>query len=298
MLIWPFSKRAKPPPFTINRNFYLTVLGAAGPLPPLLQLINPDGSNGAVRGFGAPLSAGASRDMLNEPLSRIAYALTTQDKKTVLQMDVFRRSDVRQFRLPQNPTELEDAGLTGEKLRKAETAGHLINLAFRGYSPDVYESVRFMLDIATRLGNLTDAVVADPLAECYRLPEEFSVSPRMDPRIDFREVASVKAIRLQDGIWVSTRGMCKFNLAEYEMYGISDGLANTAARMLMAAGQQTLLGMPLRSGETAFALQSPLAVLVGTRQRHIWGDRPTLELQDPGRTGAELGVKAWHDQGN
>ncbi|MCH8273886.1 MAG: hypothetical protein IH851_03770 [Armatimonadetes bacterium] len=298
MPLWPFRKRAAASGLTINRNFYLSVLGGPGALPTLLEVINPDGSNEAVRGYGAPLMKGASRDLLNKPLQRGSYALTTPEKKDVVRLDVFRRAEVKQFRLPDDPQMLGAAGLVGERLRRAEEAEHLLNLMFEGYSSEVYPAVQFMLDVARRLALLTEGLVADPQAETYRLPDEMRAPGRMDPRIDFRDIGAVKLIRLKDGWWVSTRGLSKFNLAEYEMFGIGDDLRETAAKMVIAAAQQALIGVPMKPGETAFAPDQPLEVVEGTREREQWGDRPALEFLDRGRSGASQGADAWKRMGN
>lgn len=296
MPLWPFKKKKPTPPFTINRNFYLSVLAGPGALPPILQLVNPQGSNAAVQGFCAPLSPEASKDLLNQPLMPGTYVATTTDKLTILQMDVFRRSDVANFQLPNDPLQLEAAHLTGRRLARAEKCEWLINFIFKGYSPDAYSSVRFMLDVCARLATLTEGVIADPLAEVYRLPEEVSLVPKLDPRIDFREVGSIRAIRINGGVWISTRGMLKFDLPEYEMFGLNDDLVDAAARMLISAAQQTLIGMPLRLGDTAFATSSPLRVVEGTRGD--WDGRTVYELRDVNGDGAANGVRAWMEQGN
>jgi hypothetical protein len=297
MALWPFKKKPPTAPLTLNRHFYLSVLSAPGPLPPLLQIINPDGSNGAVKGFGAPLEQGASKDVLNQPLQHSPFALASFDRRTVIQMDVFAREEVPQFQLPSGPALLEAANLTGERLRRAQQAGHLTTLAFKGYSQDAYEAVQFMLDLARRLAGLSEGVVADPLAETYRLPEEMRLPNRLDLRIDMREVASIKLATQSDGIWASTRGLAKFNLPEIEMYGLGPEQVEIAVKMLVAAGQQALIGMPMKPGETAFSVSSPLEVVDGVRNRDEWGDRPTVELRDRGAAGAARGVKAWEEQG-
>lgn len=262
-------------------------------MPPLLQIINPDGSNGAVRGFGAPLAPDASKDTLNVPLLAGAYALTTADKLTIVQMDVFNRADVPQFQLPNDLASLKTANLDGEKLRRAQTAGFITNFVLRGYDPGVYISVQFFVDCARRLADISDGVIADPLAETYRAPEEMRLPNKLDQRIDFREIGSIKLARLSDGCWISTRGLVKFNLPEFEMYGVPENLAETAAKMAIAAAQQALMGLPLKEGETAFAPEEPLHLVRGTRSRDEWGDRPTLEMRDKNSTGAAKGVEAW-----
>ncbi|HWP30831.1 MAG TPA: hypothetical protein VNK96_03760 [Fimbriimonadales bacterium] len=263
-----------------------------GVFPPLLQWLNPAGSNNAVQGLGAPLFEGASKDILNQPVTTGSYVLTTTNKLTVLQATITTKENVN-FTLPQTPEERLKTNLTPEKLSRAEKMQAICTLVFKGYDPDVYPSVQFMLACAKRLAELTDGIIADPLAETYRMPDEFLLPQRLDPRIDFREVCSVKAYSLSDGIWVSTRGLIKFDQPEFEMYGIPRNLEDVAVRMLISAGQQVLIGIPMMPNQTAFSTVSPLEIVPGTRQKEFWGDRPVLEFRDVGGSGAAKGVEAW-----
>lgn len=290
-------KKKKPPPFSLNKHFYLSILAPSEILPPLLQVANRHGNNGAVIGLGAPLHLGADRDLLNSPISIGAYAFTTLEKTTVVRVDVFRTEDV-EFKVPSDPPSQQIAGLTGERLHRAQNARYLINSALMGYDREVYPSVRFFLDLVRRLASLCEAVVADPLAETYRLPEEWTYSIRLDPRLDFREIGAIKVVTLSDGLWVSTRGLCKFNLLEYEIYSVPPDLAETAMKMLIAAGQQTLIGIPIREGESAFAPDAPLVAHMGTRQRHEWGDRPVLEFRPRHGKSIRDSLLAWQRLGN
>ncbi|MGI8922874.1 MAG: hypothetical protein ACR2HJ_02340 [Fimbriimonadales bacterium] len=290
---WPFRRKKTPAQLSLSKNFYLSVLSAAETLPPLLQVINPDGSNNAIKGFGAPLTEGTDRDILNRPIGPGSYVLTTIDKLTVIQMDVFPRSEVPQFQIPQDPVALAATNLTGEALRRAQDANMLTNFLFKGYDPGLYVSVQFMLEFVKRFAESSEAVVADPLAETYRLPDQMKASPPMDVRIDFRDVGSVMLVRLPDGIWISTRGLSKFDVPEIEMYGIPDELREPAAEMVVVAAQQVLVGVPMKESETAFSVQSPLEVVRGTRQLSDWGGRSALELRDRGGDGAARGVDAW-----
>lgn len=298
MPIWPFRKRKQPSGLTLNRNFYLSVLAPGRDLPPVLSLINPDGSNGAVAGFGAPLSEGASRDLLNVPMPTGAYALTTRAQDTVVQMDVFTLSQVPSFSMPTMPAEREAAGVTPEVAARLDRAEYLINFVVRGYR-DALESTRFFLDVVARMGVVSDGAVADALAEAYRLPGDLALKSRLHPLVDFREIGTVRLAPDDEGaFWVSSRGLVKFNLPEFEMYGVPREHGDAAARMVAAAGQQALIGMPMRPGESAFSPNSPLHIHEGTRNRNLWGDRPTLEFRDPGGTGAAKGVRAWEESGN
>lgn len=267
-------------------------MSGPGALPALLQVCNPDGSNGAVAGYAIPLRPGASRDLLSSAMTTESYGFTTLDKKGVLQLDIFNRNAVP-FQLPATEVERRDMGLTEEGEARANACAYVGTLTFRGYDEDVYPTIRFFLSVAIRLAALTNGIVADPLAECYRMPETWiPPAPRNEP-LDFREVARVRAEAMPDGVWVSTRGLSKFNLPEYEMYGLPEPLVSSAAVMVASAGQQSLFGIPIRVGESAFATAQKLLAVQGTRNRAAWGDRNAIELRDSDGDGAAKGVEAW-----
>ena len=276
--MWPFKKKAPEAALEINRNFYLSVLLGLGPRPPILSWMNPDGSNDAVKGFAAPLNQDKNADLLSQPIADGSYVLASLDRKTLIQADFFHLADVPQFRLPTHEVAQLSVDLVGERLWRAERAAALATLVFKGYSPEVYEAVRFMLDSAARLAALTDGVVADPLAETYRLPTEFSQAAPLDPRIDFRDIGSIKAIQDQDGVWVGTRGMAKFNLPEYEVYEVPAESVTRVGEMLVLAGQEALLGSSMPIGEKVSTPLGSMETMHGTKNRDKWGDRSTIEF--------------------
>lgn len=277
--MWPFRKKAREAPLDINKNAYLSVLLGPGPRPPVLTWVNPAGSNGAVKGFAAPLDQGESADLLSQPIVNGSYALATPDRKTLVQADFFDLSDVSEFKLPADPASQAMVDLVGDKLQSAVAAVGLATLVFKGYSPDVYQSVRFMLDSAARLAAETSGVVADPLAETYRLPQDLRQENPLDPRIDFRDIGTIKAIRQADGVWIGTRGMAKFNLPEFEVYGVEVSDVTRFGEMLIVSGQEALLGSSMPLGETVSTPFGMVVGITGTRNRELWGERSTIELR-------------------
>lgn len=278
MSLWPFKKKEPNAPLEINKNAYLSVLMGPSPRPPVLSWMNPDGSNGAVKGFAAPLDQGASAELLTQPIANGSYALATPDRKTLIQADLFELADVPEFRLPTDPLAQATVDLVGERLVRAEEAIGLATLVMKGYSPNVYESIRFLLDSAGRLADQTEGVVADPLAETYRLPTELAQPSPLDPRIDFRDIGAIKAIRELGDVWVSTRGMSKFNLPEYEVYGVAAGDVTRVGEILIVTAQEALLGSPVPIDRTVDTPFGRLTAKLGTRNRAQWGSRPTIEL--------------------
>lgn len=279
--MWPFKKKPKEAAISINKNAYLSVL-MPGSRPTPLQLGNPDGSNGALPAFVAPLNQEKNADLLSTPFADGPYVVATKDQKTLVQADFFDLAAVSGFRLPDDAASQAMVNLDGERLQRAQRSSSLANLVIKGHSHEVYDSIRFFLDVASRVALLTDGVVADPLAETYRLPDELKQASPLDSRIDFRDVGSIKAVRDDDGVWVSTRGMAKFNLPEYEIYGVADSDVTRMGEMLVLSGQEALLGSPVPLG---VALSTPFGVFQaspGTRNRHIWVDRPAVTLSPGG----------------
>ena len=278
MSLWPFGKKNRTAPLEINRNFYLSALLGPGGRPPLLTWMNPDGSNGAVKGFAAPLNQDKSDDLLSMPIANGSFALATPDRKTIIQADFFDLSDVPEFKVPSDDLSRAMVDLVGERLERATRAVGLATLMFKGYSPDTYEAIRFLLDAAARIAELTGGIVADPLAETYRLPEGFKQPNPIDPRIDFRDVGTIRAVQEAGGVWLSTRGMAKFNLPEYEVYDVPAGQVGTRGEMLIVSAQEALLGSPIAIDARIKTPFGEITSQTGTKNRAHWGDRPTIEL--------------------
>lgn len=293
--MWPFKKKKEKQNLTVNKGFYLSLLAGPEVLPPLLQIINPQGSNKAVKGYGAPLDAKASKDMLNHPLIEGSYVLSSPEKLTLIQMSILPLGKLKGYSFPNDPALCSEVDLTPEKLNRVRSTTMLIDFTFAKVSPDVYQTVQFLLDCVSRCAGLTNGIVGDSLAETYRYAHELNPQPKLHSLIDFRAIGSIKAIRQSDGVWVSTRGLCKFNLPEFEMYGIPDELVNTSAQMLISAGQQSLIEQFMYEGETAFAIKRPLLIVHGTRNKEFWKDRPVLEFKDLDEQGARKGVQAWKE---
>lgn len=293
MRFWPFGrKRTSKSGLVINRHLHLSVLAQKKNLPPLLTVVNPDGSNGAVQGFGAPLYEGATKDILNEPLRPGDYGIVTPRQDTALQMTIVPLENVPHFQKPRTPEQRRQSGVTDAIARLLDPADVLLDATIRGYQ-DALVAMRFFLDFVKRLAEGAEGAIADPLAETYRLPSDLSIRNRLHPYVDFREIGATRVEALSDGLWVSSRGMIKFNLPELEMYGVLQDDLEAAVRMVIAACQQMISGIPFRVGETAFLPSQPLAIVEGSKNREVWGDRPTLEFRDPRGSGAGEGVAAW-----
>src|SRR5438046_2175327 len=88
---WKFTQ--KTPGFGISKNFYLTVLSAKAALPRVLEVVGPKGADGAVEGFGAPLSQDAKKEDLQRAIERGHYVIASKNRQTVLKLTVVPKEE-------------------------------------------------------------------------------------------------------------------------------------------------------------------------------------------------------------
>ena len=265
----PFWKFAKPhgPGFGISKSFYLSVLAGSPVLPPVTAIVNPKGANRALEGFGVPLVAGKDKAILNSPMLRGTYALASKDRKTVVRLMVMSAEEAG-FSPDAIATSPAAALLSPELLIRLRSTWHLLQLNFESHDPDVYPALDFILGIATRLGEATEAIIADPVAERYLLPDELIMRPRTDPKVDAREHVFVH--RRPDGMnWhILTKGLAKFVQPELELFGVETQDQDEAARFLMSASQGVLEGYLVQSGSEV----GPFEAREGGLNKAVWGN--------------------------
>ncbi len=281
-----FWKFAKPlgPGFGISKNFYLSVLAGSPALPPITAIINPKGANGAIEGFGVPLVDGKDKAILDSPMLRGTYALASKDQKTVVRLMVMSAEEAgfSPDAIAKSPAA---AKITQELLTRLRSTWHLLQLNFESHDPDVYPALDFILGIATRLGEATQAVIADPVSERYLMPGELIMRPRTDPNVDAREHVFIH--RRPDGQkWhVFTKGLIKFLQPEIEILGIEESDIEEAARFLMSASQGVLLGYLIQSGSEVGPFEARLGNLTSATSTVV----PVMELLPPtGKSVSEL----------
>lgn len=280
----PFWKFAKPHGvgYGIAKNYYLSVLGSTAIMPPISSIVNPKGQNGALEGFGVPLVAGKDKALLDSPMTRGTYALATKDRKTVVRL-MAMSADEAGFSPDAIAKSSLASRLSPELLTRLRSTWHLMQLSFESHDPDVYPSLDFLLGIATRLATLTNAVVADPIAERYLLPDELFIIPRADPKVDAREHVYVHQ-RPEGVSWhLYTKGLSKFLQPELEIYGVEPNDRDEAARFLMSASQGVMLGFLVQNGSQV----GPFEARAGGTNTALWGQLPVLELLPP--TGRKVG---------
>lgn len=288
---WQFSK-PKNPGFGIARGFYLTVLASRAVLPSLLEIVNPQGSGGAIEGLGAPLSPESSKEALALPLARGAYAIATKDRKTVLKTLVINRDEAG-F----DPEAFAQSSLAltadPELLARVRATWTLVQLMFESHDAMVYPAADFLLKVAARLAELSDGVVGDSIAQRYLLPEAVFHQPRLDPRIDARDHVVADFVLKPDGLHAFTRGLQKFALPELEILSVGESDQEIAARFLLVLSQTILLGDLVKNGERFGSNRMPFEAREGGFDRAMWEGIPVLELLPPTSATSSEALHEW-----
>lgn len=292
-MLWKF--KPKTPGYAIQPEYYMTVLSSKPALSPLLAVVNPKGEGGAMAGFAVPLATSATKEDLARPMTRGVYALSSPDRKTILKLRVVSKEEAGFDPAPFLRSSMA-VGMSQELLARISATWTLMQLTFESYDPMVYEGVRFMLGCCQRLAELHDGVVADPIAQTYRLPQHVFTPQPADSRIDARDVIQVFVRPRRDEPKVLTSytlGMQKFGLAEFEMPGLSMGSSDLATRFLFSLAQKALLGEVPGLGDRLGDAKCFLQVAPGGLDRVMWEGISCYELIPPtGRTLDEA-LLAW-----
>jgi hypothetical protein len=170
----------------------------------------------------------------------------------------------------------------------------LVQLTFESYDPQTYDALDFFLTVAKRLAELTDGVVADPVSQVYRLPEDVLVERPAGEPIAAADHVQAKD-RLVEGTWhCYTLGLSKFHLPEVEMFGVAEANRATAARFLIGLAQSVLVGARLEPGATVGTKDAPLSVAVGGLDRGMWEGIPCVELIPAEGTTIDAALLSWY----
>ncbi len=287
-----FARKPKTPGFGISRDFYLSVLAATAQLPSLAQVVSPSGEGGALKGYGVPLGAGAGKEDLTRPMARGGYGIASLDRKSVLRVLVVPRDEAG-F----NPETFlkSEAGsrLKPEMAKRIRATWTIVQLAFEAHDPSVFPSLDFIAAVARRMAELTDGVVADPMAQRYRAPEEMETKRPQGAPVWAPDLVSLGE-RLVDGRrHLYTVGMRKLALPEFEIYGVEPECVAMAERLLLGICQTTLLVNGPEVGELVGNPSAPLRVATGGLDRAIWEGVPCLELIAEKGTDVNEAVRAW-----
>jgi hypothetical protein len=287
--IFRFS-RPKGPGYGISREFYLSVLAATARLPAILDVIEPAGAGGAIKGFGAPLREGASKDELGRPMERGAYVLASPDRKTVLKLLVVPKDEAG-FDPDALLSSQIAASIPPELFARIRATWTLLQLAFEAHDPEVFPSVDFLLDVASRLGALTGGAVADPLSEAYHLPERLRVGAQRP--IDASNV--VRVVWRPPG-YAFTLGMRKFALPEFEIDRLASSDGPLAERFLYGLCQGVLVRGPLEPGDRVGSRRAPLLVGEGGLDRARWEGVAVYELLPVKGADVSAAMRSWAEE--
>ena len=244
----------KGPPVPISADFYLSVLAAKAVLPPLLMVVRPNADNGAVEGLGVPLRTDAQKEDLAKPIERGIYAISTPDQKTVLKVRVFSKEEA--YFDPDSVLSSSIAERLDPEIRdRIRSTWTILQLTFEAYDPKLYPALDFMLNVASRLGVLTEGVIADPLAGQYRLPESLP-SPRDEKeKFDVRDFVTVQSRMTTEGLSLVTAGLAKFGQPELAISMVPQTWSNVADNLLLSAAAGVMKGKTLDPGDVLFAYQ-------------------------------------------
>jgi hypothetical protein len=290
MRAWQFKQKTIG--FGITKGYYLTVLTGTPQLPSITDVINAKGESGRVEGFGVPLDPGASKDDLQRPMQRGAYAFATKDRKTVVRLLALTKAEAGYH--PEEFLRSKEAqGLSPELVSRIAATTSLLQMTFETHHPKVHDSLKFILQVAERFAHLSDGVVADPIAKSFKLPAEVFTIPQADERVDARDHVKVHVRAAAAGSWVHTLGMQKFGLPELEMLGVDADLITAAGSMLLSLCQSALLGTPARVGDAFGAPDQPFVVAEGGLETAFWGSTPVYELVPAQKGSPSDALRAW-----
>jgi len=261
-------------------------------MPSIVEIINPTGEGGAASGMCAPLTGDTDKARLAKPLSRGPYAVATRDRKTIIKMVVLSKEEAGY-----DPETFARSSLAAnadpELIARLRATWTLAQFTFESHDPMVYPALDFLLGVCCRVALLSDGLVADPISQRYLLPHEVFHSNRIDPRIDARDHVSVRFRSRPEGLHAFTLGMQKFALPEYEITGLADADADSAARFLLVIAQTTLTGNLCKEGSLYGSPKAAFEARSGGFDRSLWEGLEVLELLPPTKFTASEALHAW-----
>lgn len=261
-------------------------------MPRLLDVINPKAEGGAVQGYGVPLASDATKQDLNEPIKRGIYALSSENRKTVLKMMVMPREEAGFDPAVIGRSELAKSWEPEVRLR-VESTWMVMQLTFESYDPLAYPALDFLLTVAKRLAELTDGAIADPISQVYRLPSQVLPPRPANVPVLASDHVSVRTREKDGAVHAYTAGLTKLDHPEVEITGIGEAHKETAERFLMALAQTVLLGTRLEPGAIVGETSAPLKVATGGLDRGMWEGIPCFELIPEVKSTVDEALLAW-----
>lgn len=273
--------------YEISRDAYLSILCSTTQMPSVDSIAHPKGNRDAVVGFIAPLLGKMSRD-LSAPLERGIYGIASLDQKTMLRMMMMPVSESG-F----DPEVLIKSShalkFSPEVITTIRSTWHVAQLNFEAFDPQIAPALDLYLNIAQRLAQLTEGIIADPISHRYLQPEALQKPGKQPGEIPVYEHVSIGANPANGHCF--TRGLIKFAMPEHELLDVPESFQVTAERFLLGVAQSALNGKTPELGTSAGAPGSLLTCAI-TRQRS-WEGMPVYEwIPAPGTTLIEC-LTAW-----
>lgn len=287
MRLWPFGT-PKTPGFGLHRDFYLSVLSGVAALPSPREVVNPKGEAHAVSGYIAPIVEAKDPRLLEQPMERGVYVVTSLDKKTVLQLMVISREEANFD--PEALTRTQSQILTDpEVVLRLRSTWSLLQFRVVTHDPMVVASLDFLLDLCVRLSDRTQGLLADPLARRYLLPHQIRESQRTPGQIDAREHVGIS----MNGSNIHTAGLRKFDMPELEIGDVPSSLERVAGCLLISIAQAALKGDLPRPGQRVGSADASLELVEGGHDRKRWEGIPCLDLIPSRNTDIGQALSAW-----
>lgn len=300
--MWPFKRKPagkswEPPKPAFEFGIYC----AAKVLPPLFSIVNPEGRDGALTGFPAPMRPGITPEMLVEgPMQAGDYGIMFGGECVLsLHVEAVDPAARLDSRLPSQEF-WPLARLTPPMASRIERASWIIWVALVEPGTDVPESVLQAMKLADAITDCAEGTVFDTAAQRYFDSKSWKVSDSnhgvfvLDHVTIHAEITERRPVQ-----WIHTHGMIKFGRPDFEIYEVPESIADDAIEELLNLAQYVIEGALVRPSETVGIPDQPLHARVGTRNRKDhWNDTPVLELVDvdddrnPVATGAVRGLKA------
>lgn len=240
--------RPKGPPVPVSSDYYLSVLAATAVLPALSDVLDPKGRDGRLAALGVPLHADATKEDLDKPLRRGVYALSSPDQKTVLKLRVFSKEEANfdPRTLLESPLALT---LDDETRKRIQATWTILQLTFESYDPALYPALDFFLRTASRLAELCQGVIADPLSQVYRLPSSVPTPTQEGLGFAVQDFVNTVLVATPSGTTVSTAGLSKFDQPELIVTRVPEPLVGAARSLLLSVAAGVMKGRTLAPGD-------------------------------------------------
>lgn len=261
-------------------------------MPAIDDLFDAKGRGNRIPALMAPLQGQSNKKLLSMPMGAGAYALASIDRKTVLKVLVLPKEQAG-FDPALSVPSLIAQGLDDAIINRVKSTWMVIQMTFESFDPGVHPAIQLMLASVQSLGKATDGVVADPISQVYKLPENSFTTPLDGWLTDVRDLVSIKSRPLKDGLHIYTLGMQKFSLPELEITRVDPSAAELAAKFCLGFIQNILRGEQPVLGASVGVGNEKLKISHGGLDRDLWQGLPVYELIPEGSESVNTILRRW-----